>query len=112
MKKKKREIKIFLKSTDDEISLVCNSTPVIAAEQDSVKPSGAYCSLVKSFCKSENCGSCKALSDHAPGHQWVCTECADTDNFILYPFWEDTSCEICGIDYGVMICVKQKKYKR
>lgn len=112
MKKKKREMKIFSKSTDDEISLVCNNTPVVAVTQDAVKPSGAYCSLVKSFCKSENCGSCQALHEYAPAHQWVCTECADSNIFTLYPFWEDTNCEICGIDYGVMICVKQKKYKR
>lgn len=108
MKRKKK--RIFSKSIDDEISLVCKK-PTESLELIG-KPAGSFCSLVNKFCKSENCGTCKALDDHVPNKLWVCTLCFDEQLHLIYPFWEITECNVCGNDVGVMMCVKVRKVRR
>ena len=110
LRKLKRKLRTALaKSIDDEISLVC-----LTSEPKDVRPkaAGSYCPLVDGFCKTENCGSCVVLQNHAPRHIWLCTKCSDAEIYTMHPFWEDTPCAICGIDVGVMVCAKIKKKRR
>ena len=108
-KRTKRNVRIFSKNTDDEISSLA-ATP--SPREAGVKPAGSFCSLVKSFCKSEKCMTCSALDNHVPNKIWLCSTCVDTERYVLYPFWEDVECSICGINVGVMVCAKARKYKR
>lgn len=101
---------MFSKNTDDEVFLVCNTTP--SAQLDLPKPAGTFCSLVKSFCKTENCKTCKALQYKVPNHVWICTKCASDNKYIMHPFWEIESCEMCGSSAGVMVCAKKRKQRR
>ena len=108
--KQNRNVKIFSKSTDDEIFSLCNKQT--KKEDMQVKPAGSFCSLVKSFCKSENCNTCKALQNHVPNKEWLCTKCANAELYKLLPYWSAVICTRCGWENGVMVCAKLKKVRR
>jgi len=107
-KKRVRNPRIFSKSTDDEIFSLVNTNNERSV---SVQSSGAFCDLLGKFCKGLECKGCNLLDEYVPNQEWLCSACV-TDEYIEYPYWEDTPCTKCGSDIGVNVCARRKKPRR
>ena len=111
--KKKNKYKIFSTETDKDIDAVLNEEAT--KDKDApvkVKSAGAFCSLVKSFCKPLNCETCVVLQEEYPRGIWLCSVCIDS-TVTVYSFWGDVPCSKCGFSGGVKaLCQKKKTRKK
>ena len=102
--------KIFRCQTDKEIDDLSKDSKL--QEAKTIKSSGTWCSLLKSFCKPMNCETCSSLNDEHPQKQWLCSVCSEDKEYILHPYWGDTRCTKCGWEYGVMVLAKKRKKRK